>query len=110
MNYVTKCGLRFNPTKTECVITGKNPCVSSPQWVIDNTVLTIVGNIEYLGATLGNQCGHEHTAKRIRSSRKSFFALQGAGLCREGLSIDASIHVLKQRVKMSYLMHVTPSI
>ena len=81
-------GLGFNPKKTNCTIVGRNPFVNVPKWY----VLT-KGNIDYLGATIGNNCSSVHVNNRISSCRKAFFALQGEGLCREGLNTDAAIHV-----------------
>ena len=92
-NYVTNHGLSFNASKTVCYIHGKNPFTVQPEWIINGEKLQITENINYLGAILGNKNGTSHCEKRISSCRKSFFALQGAGLCDDGLKVDTSVHV-----------------
>ena len=91
--YVMKHGLRFNPLKTNCVIAGKMPFLETPNWHIGDTTLNIESNLSYLGSYLGNNCGSVHVASRISACRKSFFSLQGAGLCKIGLNIDTATHV-----------------
>ena len=54
VDYVNRHGLRFNPSKTKCVLFGKNPFSLRPKWYIDNEELEIVEYIDYLGAKL--QC------------------------------------------------------
>ena len=91
--YVENNGLCFNPKKTNCTIVGKNPFVDVPKWYIHKHELLTNDNTDYLGATIGNNCSSVHVNNRISSCRKAFFALQGAGLCREGLNTDTAIHV-----------------
>jgi hypothetical protein len=93
--YVKNHGLRFNPSKTKCVIYGRNPFCVNPVWYIDGQVLDIVDHVEYLGAFLGNNGGLAHARKRASSCRKSFHSLQAAGLCNHGLDTDTSMHVFK---------------
>jgi exonuclease III len=95
VNYISRHGLRFNPSKSKCVIYGKNPFTVTPKWFIDNCELQLVENIEYLGTYLGNGCGNEHVNHRTSSCRKSFFSLQGAGLCNYGLNVDTALYVFK---------------
>ena len=92
-NYVTNHRQSFNASKTVCYIHGKNPFTVQPEWIINGQKLQISENTNYLGAILGNKNGTSHCEKRISSCRKSFFALQGAGLCDDGLKVDTSVHV-----------------
>ena len=92
-NYVTNHRLSFNASKMVCYIHGKNPFTVHLEWIINGKKLQITENINYLGAILGNKNGTSHCEKRISSCRKSFFALQGAGLCDDGMKVDTSVHV-----------------
>ena len=93
VTYVLQHGLHFNPSKTHCTIIGKNPFLIEPDWKIDKCTLSITENIEYLGTFVGNRCSKLHVAKRVSGCRKAFYALQGAGLCQQGLETDTAMHV-----------------
>ena len=56
VDYVDKHGLRFNATKTNCFNNGTNPFIIKPKLFISDVELCIKENIDYLGATLGNNC------------------------------------------------------
>ena len=86
-------GLRFNPNKTKCIINGKNPFNKEPKWYINESELEVVEHTNFLGCVLGNNCSKYHSASRISSCRKSFYALQSVGLCEKGLSIDAAMYI-----------------
>ena len=75
-NYVTNHGLKFNPEKSKCMIAGKNPFMSIPEWFIGNKSLELCDNLEYLGGFIGNGCNNVHVNVRIRQCRKAFYALQ----------------------------------
>ena len=47
--YVNRHGLRFNPAKTSCMTIGRNRLSHTPTWTIDQTSLSIVDGITYLG-------------------------------------------------------------
>ena len=54
--------------------------------------------IKYLGVWLSNDpCSHAED--RIKSCRQAFYALQGAGLCGQGLSPETSAHVWTAAVR-----------
>ena len=94
-NYITEHGLKFNNTKTKCIIYSKDPFVTAPEWHLNNTVLHIAQNIDYLGAVLGNNGSNAHIQARLSSCRKAFYFLQGAGLCKQGLNIQTAVHVFR---------------
>ena len=102
-NYVLNYGICFNPKKTNCVIVGKNPFTIEPSWYIDDCKLSIRSNMEYLGASIGSSGCKDHAAKRISSCRKAFYTLQGAGLCKDGLSTESAMHVWSATCKSSLL-------
>jgi hypothetical protein len=91
--YVSNLGLKFNPIKTKCSRFGGNPFTVAPTWNMKGADLEVVDNLDYLGARVGNRYEKAHTDNRIRSCRKSFYALQGAGLCKDGLQTDVAIRV-----------------
>ena len=93
--YIINHGLRFNPSKTTCIINGKNPFLSKPKWYISESSLETVQHMEYLGGYIGNKGSTAHIHKRISSCRKALYSLQGAGLCNTGLNIDTAVYVFK---------------
>ena len=82
-----------NPSKTTCSMKGKIPFSIHPKWFLNGVELMFNDHINYLGGVLGNDCGKMHSSSRISSCRKSFFALQSAGLCAKGLSLEAATHI-----------------
>ena len=109
VDYVDKHGLRFNATKTNCFINGTNPFIIKPKLFISDIKLCIKENIDYLGATLGNKCNKVHVNSRVRACRTAFHALQGAGLCNRGLTIETSMYVWSVACKsvLTYACHST---
>ena len=93
--YVTKHGPKFNPGKTKCLITGKNPFVSIPSWYLNENILQICENFDYLGVHIGNKGNNVHVESRISSCRRAFYTLQSAGLCKRGLDVESAIYVFK---------------
>ena len=93
--YVTKHGLKFNPGKTKCLITGRNPFVSIPSWYLNENILQICENFDYLGVHIGNKGNNVHVESRISSCRRAFYTLQSAGLCKKGLDVESAIYVFK---------------
>ena len=92
-SYMIEHGLSFNSAKTTCLIYGKNPFTERPQWQMNNQVLNLTDNLSYLGAILGNRGDTQHCHTRASKCRKSFFALQGSGLCDRGLEVNTKVHV-----------------
>jgi hypothetical protein len=107
--HITRKGLRFNPQKTECFISGKNPFVPDPQWHIGNTPLAVKDSIKYLGATFGNSRGLSHALSRRTNSNKAFYSLQGAGLYKNVTDPQAAMHIYQTAV-MSGLLYGCNSI
>jgi hypothetical protein len=103
VSYVSSRGLRFNPGKTSCMIYGKNPFISTPEWYIEGESLSLADNIKYLGSILSAPNGKYHVESRVRATNRSFYALQGAGVCFDGLSPAASAHVFNVAVRTSLL-------
>ena len=52
--YITNHGLAFNPSKTECMISGGNPFSVQPEWSMEDHSLRMVPSIKYLGTMLSS--------------------------------------------------------
>jgi len=82
---ISNDGLKFNPAKTVCSTFG--PCHYSrdPTWSLNGITLRNQTHIKYLGATLGMNGSKTHTDERISAAQRNFYALQAAGLHRDGV-------------------------
>ena len=96
-HYIRTHGLRFNPTKTQCITFGKSK-FSSRRWYLDGVALEEVQRITYLGVTLSNDSG-DHSNDRIKSARRAFYALQGAGICDHGTSTETLTHLYQAAIR-----------
>ena len=93
-NYITNHKLRFNPTKTDCIIFGKRVLTPTPTWVLNGCPLKISDSITYLGVELAsNLKSDSHVENRIRKCQRAFYSLQGVGLCKNGTSTDVKSYV-----------------
>ena len=101
--FVTQRGLKFNPSKTTCMVYGKSPFTSPPKWHINDVSLEISNSVKYLGTLLNNTNGKDHTESRIRAANRSFYTLQGAGVCMNGLSPFVSAHVYNIAIRSGLL-------
>ena len=84
--YIRNHGLSFNPTKTECMISGHNPFTNEPSWMIDNQSVMVVPSIKYLGTILDDSQGSSHKVARLSAAQRAIYSLQGAGLKYRGVS------------------------
>ena len=105
--YISAHGLRFNPTKTQCIVFGKNNFINNPKWTLNNTVLEITDEIMYLGASLSKNSSN-HVNSRIKACRRAFYSLQSAGLCKGGLSPGAIADIWKVALQ-PVLLYATQS-
>ena len=103
VKYVDEHGLRFNPSKTVSLVKGDNPFVFTPKFYIKNCELRINDSIVFHGATLGNKANNIHVDNRISACRKAFYSLQGAGLCKNGLSLETAMNVFSATSKSTLL-------
>ena len=92
--YIKQHGLRFNPSKTSCMLFGNNPFDSLPVWTMDGVNLQIESSITYLGAELSPHGGNKHTELRIHSTQRAFNSLQGAGLNKDGVSPRTAMEIM----------------
>ena len=96
-SYITSHGLRFNPAKTKCVTFGKSP-YNDRKWSLDDVTLDEADHVVHLGVILANDT-KSHTKARIKSARRAFYALQGAGLCVNGTSSDTITHIYTTAIR-----------
>ena len=90
--YMCNHGLSFSPVKTFCSINGKNPLTKTPEWTLAGAKLPFSANLDYLGSLIGNGASSTHCDQRISKCRRSFYSLQGAGLCHQGLEVNKHIY------------------
>ena len=83
-SFIKAEGLNFNPSKTVCTIFGKHHLTTAPKWILNDTILTGEKQVKYLGSILSNNPA-DHVESRCKSARKAFYALQSAGLCKNGV-------------------------
>ena len=95
--YIESHGLRFNPSKTSCVLFGPHTLQTRPEWYMNGVHLDETDTINYLNNfTNTAKC---HTESRIQSSRKSFYCLQSTGLCSGGISPDSMRYVWNAAIR-----------
>jgi hypothetical protein len=106
-SYISKHGLRFNPSKTSCTIVGKNPFIKEPQWTLGGCSLQNVETFTYLGAELGNKGSQEYVDRRSKAARISHYSLENAGLYAGGLEPYAVSHVYRLGIQpvLTYASH-----
>ena len=101
VSHISERGLKFNPHKTICMNYGNNPFLLSPQWFIDGVSLDVRHELKYLGTVLSKSNGKHHMESRISAANKSYYGLQGAGLCKDGLSPQISAYIYNTTVRNS---------
>ena len=102
VSYIESHCLEFNAAKTNCMIYGKSFLKTAPSWTISGEELSIKQSIVYLGTVLdgsGNQKGLTYVESRINASRKAYYALQGSGLHKNGVSARTAINIYKAAIQ-----------
>ena len=64
--YITNHGLAFNPSKTECMISGGNPFSVQPEWSMEDHSLRMVPSIKYLGTMLSSSNVSDHKNNTVK--------------------------------------------
>ena len=65
---------------------------TAPKWILNDTILTEEKQVKYLGSILSNNPTN-HVESRSKSARKAFYALQSAGLCKNGVDPYTIAHI-----------------
>jgi hypothetical protein len=105
--YVIEHGLCFNASKTSCVTFGK--ChFERPTWSLNGIELPVDDELNYLGAILSKKY-HAHHQKRCKASRQAFYALQGSGMCNNGVKPNVVSHLWKAMIQ-PILLYATQSL
>ena len=100
-SYIMSHGLRFNLSKTHCASFGK---ITGAEWYLGGDRLLQEDRIQYLGAVL-SESPHHHVDSRIAACRCAFYAMQGAGLCKQGLNPDGVRYLWHAAVRPVLLYH-----
>ena len=82
-----------------CKIQGHNPFTTTLQWTIGGEVLQIKDQLPYLGAVFDSRNGQSHCEARTRSAQKSFYSLQGVGVCQNSLESHIALSIFRTAVK-----------
>ena len=96
--YISSHGLSFNAGKSSCIIFGKNTFVNQPSWYLNNCSIGVANEVDYLGAVIGNN-NQSHISKRIKSCRRSFYNLQSAGLCSNGVKPQVASYLWRSALQ-----------
>ena len=96
-DYITRHGLRFNPSKTKCVTFGQSS-FQHKRWYLEGIRLEEDDHITHLGVILANDA-HSHATARIKATRRAFYVLQGAGLCINYSNSDTITQIFKTVVR-----------
>ena len=96
-SYICLHGLRFNPAKTTCAIFGKSR-FRNHTWTLEGSKLVVEDKVKHLGVILANN-GHSHAESRIKSTRRAFYSLQGAGLCQNGTNPNTVAQIFSTAVR-----------
>ena len=97
-SFIKAGGLNFNPSKTVCTIFGKHHLTTAPKWILNDTILTEEKQVKYLRSILSNN-HTDHVESRCKSARKAFYALQSAGLCKNGVDPYTIAHIYNVAIK-----------
>ena len=95
--YITQHGLRFNPTKTKCVTFGKSR-FTDRSWHLDGVNLEETDAIVHLGVVLANDT-KSHSEARMKATRRAFYSLQSAGLCKGGTNASTISRIFNTAIR-----------
>ena len=96
-SYVTNHGLSFNPAKSQCVTFGKN-MFSPKMWHLNGVNLKETDSVTYLGVLLANNT-NAHSEQRVKATRRAFYALQGYGVCKDGVNPETMTHIFNTAIR-----------
>ena len=58
---------------------------STKMWHLNGVNLKETDSVTYLGVILANNT-NAHSEQRVKATRRAFYALQGSGVCRDGVN------------------------
>ena len=90
---ISNQGLRFNPSKTTCMLFSRNPFTVSPSWSLGGASLRVEDGMTYLGASLSCDDGSRHVQNRQKAAYRAFYALQNAHLHFGGCKPEVASHI-----------------
>ena len=71
---------------------------TAPKWILNDTILIEEKQVKYLGSILSNNPA-DHVESRCKSARKAFYALQSAGLCKNGVDPCTIAHIYNVAIR-----------
>ena len=87
-SYIVDHGLNFNSAETTCKAFGTCNLKINPKWYINDCYQsTLTGNVT------------DHIDTRIKSARRAFYGLQGAGVCCDGVASKTLSHIYKVAIQ-----------
>ena len=95
---IIRCGLNFNPLKTQCMTFGKS-VFNTRSWNLNHIALCETDSIRYLGVMLSNN-DSKHCEERVNATRRAYYALQNVGMCSRGVKQpDTVVHVYNTAIR-----------
>ena len=94
---IIRCGLNFNPLKTQCMTFGKS-VFNTRSWNLNNIALCETDSIRYLGVMLSNN-DSKHCEERVNATRRAYYALQNVGMCSRGVKPDTVVHIYNTAIR-----------
>ena len=92
--YADKWRMRFNVTKSNCMVIGKNILQQVPTFSICSEEMKIVNSVNLLGVNINSKCDAQiHVDNRVRKCRMSYYGLGNSGMAYPGLATDVKSHL-----------------
>jgi hypothetical protein len=92
--YAHKYRFKFGQEKSKCVVFGKNPFCTTPQWSIGQEKISTEPETEILGVTFDSSLKYStHVEKRITACRRRIYGLSSVGMCYPGLSSEVKAYI-----------------
>ncbi len=66
--------------------------LENPRWHLNGIELPVSGELNYFRAIIANKF-HSHQTKQLKAARNAFYALQGSGMCDNGVKSDMVAHL-----------------
>ena len=86
--------MRFNVTKSNGMVIGKNILQQVPTFSICSEEMKIVNSVNLLGVNINSKCDAQiHVNNRVRKCRMSYYGLGHSGKAYPGLATDVKSHL-----------------
>ncbi len=92
--YITKHGLQFNTSKITC----EKSNLENPRWHLNGIELAVIGELSYIRPIITNKV-HYHQQNQLKAAIKALYALQGSGMCDNGVKHDVVAHLWRAMIQ-----------